>query len=97
MDNLISDADLRRLAERRVDAKAGFWIHAAIFAAVNAGMALGGPITPWFLWSAGGWGLALVAHGVGVCLPLQDLRRQAVEAELARLKAERRESQMGSF
>jgi hypothetical protein len=90
MDNLINEADLRRLAERRVDAKAGFWIHAVIFVAVNAGMALGGPAGPWFLWSAASWGLALAIHGFAVHQPLRDLRRQAVAAELARLKAERR-------
>jgi len=90
MENLIDDTDLRRLAERRVDAKAGFWIHVAIFVAVNAGMAAGGPTGPWFLWSAASWALALVAHGLAVHLPLRDLRRQAVEAELARLRADRR-------
>ncbi|HVN00735.1 MAG TPA: 2TM domain-containing protein [Caulobacteraceae bacterium] len=90
MHDIPNDADLRRLAERRVDAKAGFWIHAAIFVVVNAGMALGNPATPtspWFLWSAGCWGLALIAQGVAVHLPLRDLRRRAVEAELARLRA----------
>jgi hypothetical protein len=93
MSHLADDAELRRLAERRVDAKAGFWIHAAIFVVVNAGMALANlsttPASPWFLWSAGCWGLALIAQGVVVYFPTRDLRRRAVEAELARLRRER--------
>ena len=37
MSELASESELRRLAERRVDAKAGFWIHAANFVVDNAG------------------------------------------------------------
>ncbi|HXQ15096.1 MAG TPA: 2TM domain-containing protein [Caulobacteraceae bacterium] len=90
MSDFANESELRRLAERRVDAKAGFWIHAAIYVVVNAGMALGNlsvtPSSPWFLWSAGCWGIALIAQGVMVYAPTRELRRRAVEAELARLR-----------
>jgi hypothetical protein len=90
MTEFINESELRRLAERRVDAKAGFWIHAAIFVVVNAGMALanltGASANPWFLWSAGCWGLALIVQGVVVYAPTRELRRRAIEAELARLR-----------
>ena len=88
MTDFTNEADLRRLAERRVDAKAGFWIHAVIYAVVNAGMALTGPgaASSWFLWSAGCWGLALIAQGVRVYLPVQSMRRRAVDLELERLR-----------
>jgi hypothetical protein len=93
VSELLNDTELRRLAERRVDAKVGFWIHAAIFVAVNAGMALANlnatAASPWFLWSAGCWGLALIIQGVAAYFPIRDFRRQVVEAELARLRRAR--------
>jgi len=93
MTEFINESELRRLAERRVDAKAGFWIHAAIFVVVNAGMALanltGASANPWFLWSAGCWGIALIAQGVVVYFPTRDFRRRAIEAELARMRRAR--------
>jgi hypothetical protein len=76
-----------------VDAKAGLWIHAAIFVVVNAGMAFANlntaPANPWFLRCAGCWGLALIAQGIAVYLPVRNLRRNAIEAELARLRRAR--------
>ena len=93
MSELMNETELRRLAERRVDAKAGFWIHAAIFVVVNAGMAFANLTTmsasPWFLWSAGCWGLALIAQGAVVYFPTRDFRRRAVDAEVARLRRAR--------
>jgi hypothetical protein len=89
----MTDLELRRLAERRVDAKAGFWIHAAIFATVNAAMVLAhtnrAPGNPWFLWCAGSWALALLVQGIVVYAPARALRSRAIEAELARLRQAR--------
>lgn len=94
MSDLLNETELRRLAERRVDAKAGFWIHAAIFVVVNAGMvftnANAAPANPWFFWSAACWSLALLAQGVVAYFPVKDFRRRAIDAELARLRAEAR-------
>jgi hypothetical protein len=91
MSDFADERELRRLAERRVDARAGFWIHAVIYGVVSAGMALGNlaatPSRPWFLWCAGCWGIALIAQGVAVYAPNRQLRRRAIEAELARLRA----------
>ena len=88
MSELLNETELRRLAERRVDAKASFWIHAAIFVVVNAGMVFGNSgASPWFLWSAGCWALALIAQGAAAYFPIKNLRRRAVDAELARLRA----------
>ena len=84
MSDLANDPELRRLAERRVDAKAGFWIHAAIYVVVNAGMALGNlgvtPSGPWFLWSAGCWGIA--PHRPGRCGVRADPRFKELLREL---------------
>jgi hypothetical protein len=90
MSDLINETELRRLAEKRVDAKAAFLIHAAIFVVVNAGMTAANltttPPSPWFLWCAGFWGLTLAAQGIGVYVDAPRLRRDAIEAELERLR-----------
>ena len=90
MSDLLNETELRRLAERRVDAKAGLWLHAAIFVVVNAGMVFATPVSPWFPWSVGCWGLALIAQGVVVYVPVRDFRRRAIDAELTRLRTEAR-------
>lgn len=53
----------------RADARNGFRIHAAVFAAVNIFLAVVWALTsngfetiPWFLFVLGGWGIGLVAH-----------------------------------
>ena len=60
--------DLDRLAERRVNARMGWYTHATVFAIVISGLALLGwwqgrfwPIAP-----ALGWGLGLLIHGLAV-------------------------------
>jgi hypothetical protein len=62
------DTDLDRLAERRVNARMGWYTHATVYTIVIAGLALLGwwqgrvwPIAP-----ALGWGLGLAIHGLAV-------------------------------
>jgi hypothetical protein len=54
------DEDLRRRAERRVNARRGLVIHAALYLVVNLGLvAINLATTPgrlWFFWPAFGWG-----------------------------------------
>ena len=94
MTDTMNEADLRRLAARRVDAKLGFLIHAAIYVAVNGAMAtsaeLAGQFTQSFLWCAGAWTVALLIHGISVFADGPALRSRAIEAELARLRASAR-------
>jgi hypothetical protein len=94
MIDAIDEAALRRLAERRVDARLGFLIHAVIFVAVNAAMLAANGLTvdqpPSLLWSAATWGAVLLIHGLGVCFDGPGLRRRAIEAELARLAERQR-------
>lgn len=62
--------DIERLARKRAGAKMGWFIHAAVFLAVNAFLALlsfmGG--RHWAIYPAFGWGLALAIHGLVVFL-----------------------------
>ena len=91
MTNTMHEPDLHGLASRRVDAKLGFLIHAAIYLAVNGAMGvsvyLSGAVTPAFLWCAGTWTLALLAQGVSVYADGPGFRRRAIAAELDRLRA----------
>jgi hypothetical protein len=93
MTDFINDTDLRRLAERRADAKIAFWGHVATYVAVNAGLAIYNltttPANPWFLWSLGCWGLALAAQALDVYSNASAIRGKAIEAELRRLRAAR--------
>ncbi|MCW4025677.1 MAG: 2TM domain-containing protein [Candidatus Bathyarchaeota archaeon] len=63
-----SDEQLRQKARERAGAKLSFYIHAAVYAAVNTLLFLiwfftGGLSTfPWFLFPLVFWGIGLAAH-----------------------------------
>lgn len=88
-----SEAVLRQLAERRADAKIGFWRHALVFVLVNAFLVAinlyYSPHTLWFVWAMGGWGFGLVMHAFAVFAPLSDMREKSIEAEMERLRRRR--------
>jgi hypothetical protein len=88
-----TDVDLRRLAEKRVDAKVSFLAHAVIFVAVNAALAawnlLTEPGNPWVLWCVGPWGLALAGQGLSAYGDWPARRERAVLAQIERLRARR--------
>jgi hypothetical protein len=91
MTDTVDQADMRRLAARRVDAKCCLFIHALTYVAVNGVMttsaALSGQFTQSILWSAGTWAVALLIHAIGVFADVPALRRRAIEIELVRLHA----------
>lgn len=90
-----SEAQLRRLARRRVELKLGWLTHATVFVLVNLGLYLlsglsqGGLVARWHSFPLWGWGLGLAIHGVVTLLALGggDLRERMMNSELARLKA----------
>lgn len=57
-----------RLARRRAGRKYGWTIHALVFVAVNAGLAVMALANgrPWLMGTFFGWGLGLLLHGVAV-------------------------------
>lgn len=86
-----TEADLQRLARRRVKMKMGFAIHAAVYVIVNLGLfaidrATGGP--HWHLWPLAGWGLGLAIHGLATWYALDGggIRGRMVEREVQRLR-----------
>ena len=85
-----SDEDLRRTAERRVNAKLGFRSHLFAYVLVNGGLVLLNLITSpdylWCLWVISGWGIGLIAHGFAVYGSGGAERERMIEAELTRLR-----------
>jgi hypothetical protein len=66
----MNDQHTREHAERRVEKKIGFYVHAIVFVAVMsllAGLNLArNPQNLWFLWPLFGWGIGLLFHGLSV-------------------------------
>lgn len=87
----MSEHELQRLARRRVQQKMGFYIHAAVFVAVNLGLALlglAGGHRGWQLWPLAGWGIGLAIHGFVTFARLNGdgLREQMMAREVERLR-----------
>ena len=82
------DDDLRRRAERRVDAKLALRRHLLIYLLVNGGLVALNLVTSpsylWSLWAIFGWGIGLAAHGLSVYGGGDADRDRMIEAELAK-------------
>lgn len=82
--------ELKRIARRRAGAKLGLYIHATVYIAVNAFLALvqvqTTPQIHWNLWPLAGWGLGLAIHAAVVLLAASGLRERMEAAELRRLQ-----------
>lgn len=84
---------LERLARRRAGAKMGWFVHALVYACVNAGLALVAWHTgrAWHLYPLLGWGLSLAIHGLAVWLGSgTDLHQRLLNAERDRLRRKHR-------
>lgn len=89
----LSPAEIERLARRRAAAKLGWFIHAAVFVAVNI-LLMALSLAQGKIWAAFplmGWGLGLAIHGAVVWLgsPGSALHEQLLQRERARLQARR--------
>ena len=85
------DEALQEVATKRVQARFGFVIHAAMYVVMNAGLFLIWWLTdssyPWFLWPMLGWGIGVLAHGVALVIgPGSAAERHAITRELERLR-----------
>lgn len=83
--------DIKHIARRRVRARLGLYIHATVYVAVNAFLALvQSQTTPqygWALWPAAGWGLGLAIHAALVLLGQSGLRERMEADELRKLES----------
>ena len=84
---------LVRIARRRAGMKFGFFIHLAVFIAVNTLLfVINQRATPglsWFAFPLGGWAIGLSAHGLAVYLSASGLRERMVDDELRKLESRR--------
>ena len=66
----MQNQDAYEHAKRRVEAKLGFYIHLAVYVAVNILLVVlnlvFSPGYLWFLWPLGGWGIGLAFHALAV-------------------------------
>jgi len=80
---------IEQLARRRAKAKLGWFIHAAVYAAVNLGLIAVSVASGkhWAIFPLLGWGLGLAFHGAAVWLlqPGGDLLEHLVERERSKL------------
>lgn len=83
--------DLKRIARRRVKARLGLYVHAAVYVAVNAVLFLvqtrTTPGVLWNLWPLAGWGVGLAIHAAGVLLGQSGLRERMEADELRKLES----------
>jgi hypothetical protein len=90
--SLTRNDDLDRLARRRAGARMGWYVHALVFLAVNAVLAMLSLSSGrhWAIYPALGWGLGLLIHGLVVWVVLGGggLQQRLVEQERERLMRE---------
>ena len=90
--DITSQADLERLARRRANAKLGFYIHAAVYVAVNfmLGLMAIAAGRNWAVYPALGWGMGLAIHGAVVFLMNgSTLHQRMIQQERQRLTLQR--------
>jgi hypothetical protein len=76
----------RQRAVRRIQAKRAFWVHFAIYLAVNALLVLIWAMTSaesfWPVWPMLGWGIGVVAHAVRVYFGPSEISEAQIDREL---------------
>ena len=92
MSNGMSEEELYRQAKKRVEDKKGFYIHFAIYIAVNIMLVIIWSVTrdgfPWFVFPLGGWGIGILFHFLGVFVFSRpsNWERREIEKEVERLR-----------
>jgi hypothetical protein len=86
-----TDATLRQLATKRVEARMGLVTHLALYGVVNAGLVViwwaTGSRYPWFVWPMLGWGIGIVGHLLSYFFgPGSRTEQRLVEREMHRLQ-----------
>jgi hypothetical protein len=85
-----------RRARRTVDAKIGFYIHLAVYVAVNIVLVTinlaHSPQYLWFLWPLFGWGIGVFFHALGVFVfhSGSGIKERMVEREAEKLRSDKR-------
>ena len=95
MPTQMSEEELYREARKRVEEKKGFFIHFAIYIAVNIMLVIiwafpAGGGFPWFIFCLGGWGIGILFHFLGVFVFSRQTswEKREIEKEAERLRKE---------
>jgi hypothetical protein len=76
----------RQWAIRRIQAKRLFWVHLAVYFAVNAALIAIWAMTSaehfWPVWPMLGWGLGVAAHAASVFIGPPEISEASIEREL---------------
>lgn len=76
----------RQSAIQRIRAKREFWVHFAVYVAVNAFLVLIWAMTSaeyfWPIWPILGWGIGLVAHAVSAYRGPSEISEAQIEREM---------------
>lgn len=93
---MLSDEELWKRARKSAQDKVGFYVHFAVFAAVNAmfvaiwwftSVATGGAVAfPWFIFPLFGWGIGIAAHYVAAFHGEAYVERKSLE-EFQRMRS----------
>ena len=73
-------------AEKRVEAKIGFYTHLAVYIAINILLIIINLITSaaylWFKWPLIGWGIGVLFHALGVFVLSGQFKEEMIEKEM---------------
>ena len=86
----MNTADVERAARRIAARKLGFYLHAAIYVAVNLlllAMSVAGGRHGWSAWTMAGWGIGLAAHALVALGPVHRALAAMTQRERDRLLA----------
>lgn len=96
MTGNLTDEEIVKLAQKRVQDKKDFFVHLAMYVIINLFLFFmwlfitGGKhgAYPWFLWVVLGWGVGVAAHAVSVFLNPKgsSWEQREIQKEIERLK-----------
>ena len=91
---MATDEELMKEAQKRAEAKVGFYSHFAIYIVVNLFLVgvwwFAGDGFPWFVFVLFAWGIGLVGHGIGT-FGETGITDRMVEQEYQKLKQKGKE------
>lgn len=88
-EHVMEDQGTYETAKKRVEAKMGFYVHLAIFVAVNILLIINYTTSPQnlsFKWPLIGWGIGILFHALGVFVFSEgsSLKEQFIKKEMQR-------------
>jgi hypothetical protein len=92
MEKKMANQENYEKAKKKVNTKIGFYIHLAVYIAVNAILIVINLSTSseymWFIWPLLGWGIGVIFHGLGVFVfsGNSQFKEKMVQKELEKLK-----------